>query len=179
MPRIHGEGRTKHQSEGGSEMMKTMTFRKAMWLAPLAYAIHIAEEAPGFATWASAHFADGFTTAQFVKNNLVVMGILLGWVIAHFLLQRKWTAFFVLLQTSSGMFHNAIFHIGMTLYLGVYSPGVVTSVLLYLPISLLLAWLTFREKIISIPLLVVAVILGAVSHAAFVYSQLFTETLRL
>jgi hypothetical protein len=34
-----------------------VTFGRAAWLLPAAFAIHIAEEAPGFAAWARRHEA--------------------------------------------------------------------------------------------------------------------------
>ncbi|CAA0079479.1 Uncharacterised protein [Zhongshania aliphaticivorans] len=151
-----------------------LSYRQAIWLAPLAYLVHILEESQQFAAWASTHFAGGFTTAQFVKNNLIIMGILVGLSVLVTLHPRKWTALLHFYQLCAGMFH-----MGATAYIGVYSPGLLSAILLYLPVSYYITRLGYREGLLpNVPALVVLVLAG-LGHALFVYSQLFTLDLRL
>ena len=156
-----------------------LTYRQAIWLAPLAYAVHILEESQQFAGWASTHFAAGFTTAQFVKNNLIVMAVLIALSLLVTLHPRRWTALLHFFQLSAGLFHNALFHMGATAYLGVYSPGLLSAILLYLPVSYHITKLGHREGLLpNLPAFLVFVLAG-LGHARFVYTQLFTQTLRL
>lgn len=156
-----------------------LSYRQAIWLAPLAYAVHIVEEAQQFPTWASTHFAAGFTTAQFVKNNLIVMAALIALTLLVTLHPRRWTALLHFFQLSAGLFHNAFFHMGATAYLGVYSPGLLSAILLYLPVCYHITKLGHRQGLLpNIPALAVFVLAG-IAHARFVYTQLLTQNLRL
>jgi len=116
-------------------LLARLSYRQAIWLAPLAYGVHILEESQRFAVWASTHFAEGFTTAQFIKNNLMVMAVLIALSLLVTFHPRRWTALLHFFQLSAGLFHNALFHVGATAYLGVYSPGLLSAILLYLPVS--------------------------------------------
>ena len=156
-----------------------LSYRQAVWLAPLAYAVHILEESQQFAAWASTHFAAGFTTPQFVKNNLIVMSGLIALTLLVTLHPRRWTALLYFFQLSAGLFHNAMLHMGATAYLGVYSPGLLSAILLYLPVWYHITKLGQRQGLLpNIPALVVFVLAG-LAHAWFVYTQLLTQNLRL
>lgn len=58
--------------------LRDASFREIVWLAPLAYAVHILEELWRFPLWASTHFAPGLTTQRFVVGNALIMLGLLG-----------------------------------------------------------------------------------------------------
>ncbi|MDD9946836.1 MAG: HXXEE domain-containing protein [Myxococcales bacterium] len=159
--------------------LRGLSYRQAVWLGPVAYAIHILEEAQNFAAWASAHFAKGFTTAQFVKNNLIIMGILVALTALASLYPRRWTALIHFFQLSAGILHNALFHMAATAYLGVYSPGLLSAILLYIPVFYLITARGYRAGLLpnfaSIPLF----LLAGMAHANFVYTQLLTTAHRL
>src|SRR5262245_26041916 len=114
--------------------VRGLSYRQAVWLAPAAYALHIVEEAQNFAAWASEHFAQGFTTAQFVKNNAIVMSFLVALTLLASLYPRRWTALLHFFQLSAGLLHNALFRMAATAYIGVYSPGLLSAILLYVPV---------------------------------------------
>jgi hypothetical protein len=57
---------------------------------------------------------------------------------------------------------NALFHVGFTVATGVYSPGAVTSVLLYLPLCMSGAALAQRGGLLTAPRVTGALLLGAV-----------------
>jgi hypothetical protein len=42
---------------------------QAARLVPVAYALHVVEEAPGFAAWVRRHAARDYTDAEFVRIN--------------------------------------------------------------------------------------------------------------
>jgi hypothetical protein len=156
-----------------------LSYRQAIWLAPVAYALHILEESQHFAEWASAHFAPGFTTAQFVKNNLIVMTSLIALSLLASLYPRRWTALLHFFQLSAGVLHNALLHMAATAYFGVYSPGLLTAILLYLPVWYHITRLGYREGLLPNGAGIAVFVLAGLAHAQFVYSQLFTQNLRL
>lgn len=156
-----------------------LSYRQAIWLAPVAYAIHILEEAQQFATWTSTHFAAGFTTAQFVKNNLIIMAVLVALTVLVTVHPRRWTALLHFFQLSAGLFHNAVFHMGATAYLGVYSPGLLSSILLYVPVWYFITKLGHRDGLLPNGPAAVIFVLAFFAHGRFVYTQLMTQALRL
>ena len=64
--------------EAVPQFFRSRSYRQAIWLAPVAYAVHILEEIHQFPAWVNTNFAQGFTTAQFAKNNLIVMSVLIA-----------------------------------------------------------------------------------------------------
>ncbi|MEW6266226.1 MAG: HXXEE domain-containing protein [Thermodesulfobacteriota bacterium] len=156
-----------------------MSYRQVIWLAPLAYAVHILEEAPNFPAWTSRHFTGGFTTAQFVKNNLIVMAILIALTILASAHSRRWTILLHFFQLYGGIFHNALFHIAAAAWLGVLSPGLISAILLYVPLTYRVTILGWREgRLPQGPAMAVFVLAG-LAQSLFVYSQLFTTAFRL
>jgi len=52
-----------------------VTFRRAAWLLPAAFAVHAAEEAPGFVAWARRHASERYAARDFWRNNQVAMAL--------------------------------------------------------------------------------------------------------
>jgi len=156
-----------------------LSYRQATWLAPAAYAVHILEESQHFAEWASTHFAAGFTTAQFVQNNLIIMSILLALTALVNVHQRRWTALLHFFQLSAGIFHNALLHMAATAYVGLYSPGLLSAILLYVPVSYTITRRGYAEGLLPNRVAIPLFVLAGIAHAIFVYTQLFTTDLRL
>jgi uncharacterized protein with HXXEE motif len=144
-----------------------MTFRRVAWLAPLAYAVHVAEEnSQRFGDWMRVHIAPGFTTAAFVTVNTVAMTALVSLTaLASASTGRSFVLPYFALA-SALMFWNALVHIGATVHFGVYSPGVVSAVLVYLPSFCVLARLASREGRLTKVTITTALAIGAGLHAA-------------
>ena len=108
--------------------------RGAQWLVPLAYGLHVTEEWPHFAAWASRHAFPGFTQDDYAVLHLTGLVVLI--LLAA---SPKWhlnrTLVFLVLAflLLPGLFWNIAFHLGATWFFGVYCPGVLTAVLLYPP----------------------------------------------
>ncbi len=102
-------------------------------LAPVIFVAHVAEEAPGFVAWANSLMEDDITQQLFIAVNTVafVVTAVLAVIVARSCSRDAIVLMLALL--SFLMFGNAILHVGATVALGRYSPGVVTSVVLYLP----------------------------------------------
>lgn len=134
--------------------MKIRPFNIA-WFIPLAYLVHLIEEfyaGPGFPKWFSALMDVKLTSYEFLVFNIMGFSAVLFiavfysmGLIKHFVLFALGTLFFV----------NGLLHISVSAYTGMYSPGAVTSVLLFLPLGYVIfrnsSWkLSFVDKLASV-----------------------------
>ncbi len=130
-----------------------------LWLVPIAYFIHILEETPRFVPWAKRYLSAPSTFAQFVLGNVIFMVYVLVAVGLATLYPSEWTLVLGL-STAAWAFSNFLIHASLTLYTGVYSPGVVTASAIYAPITLYI-YATFLESgIVSTFDVIVSVIIG-------------------
>lgn len=107
-----------------------MKFEAIAAAFPAAFAVHVAEEAPGFTAWAQRNASDRYSQRDFVRNN--ALGFL-GSVAATALIRRRESrslmlAYYTLVVTQQALF-NAAFHAATTVAFREYSPGLATSVL--------------------------------------------------
>ena len=134
---------------------------RAIWLAPIFFLLHVAEEAPGFVAWFNSLVAPGINPQLFAWANGV--GFLITLSIAALLATSRdrvaslvaiaWLGFLML--------GNSILHITATWVLGRYAPGVITSVLLYLPFFLWF-WVRSIDRFgLRMPTAVVVAMVGA------------------
>lgn len=138
-----------------------MTFRKLVVLAPVAYAVHIAEEAPRFVVWTRLYpglFSKTLSTGEFVATNAVLMLV----VLAAVALCRRRSLAVAGLAVASWQFSNAVFHIALTLTSGVYSPGVVTAIVIYVPLSVATFYEAGKERLLNARRVGIALFLGVV-----------------
>lgn len=147
---------------GASPAARPLAFRTLIPLMPAAFAVHIAEEyGTGFPAWVSAQFGSPMTGAGFLVNNALFMVILAGltlWAV----LRPSFASRFLLLSWASGnLFWNFVFHLVTTALFDRLSPGLVTAVLLYYPLSLLVAVAAWRERVLPVPALLGAAAIGA------------------
>jgi hypothetical protein len=149
--------------------LRNASFREMVWLAPLAYAVHITEEFWRFPSWASTHFAPGFTTQRFVVANVVIMLGLLGLTVLVSAVSVRAVDFVYFCWLSGQLFHNALFHMGTTAYFGVYSPGLLSAILLYLPVCYCVARAAHREGRIGNAAGVAALVVGAAAMFSLAY----------
>jgi hypothetical protein len=111
-----------------------MQVRVLILLAPLIYAAHILEEAPGYIRWVNSVVDHGYADhGHFFAGNLpsITITALIA-VIAAVTLNRG-ALLAMLAWLSYFMFANAMFHIVATVVLRRYSPGTITAAALYLP----------------------------------------------
>lgn len=106
-------------------------------LFPVAYGLHLAEEAwggPGFVAWAGRHLSEGFTRERFLLINAVAWPAMLAASLAAvFRPSMRWTP----VTLAVIVLVNGVLHVASSLATTTYSPGVVTGVLLYLPLGIL------------------------------------------
>jgi hypothetical protein len=55
-----------------------VSFGRAAWLLPAAFATHVAKEAPGFTAWALRHASARYTERDFWRNNALGMAMSLA-----------------------------------------------------------------------------------------------------
>ena len=66
---------------------------------------------------------------------------------------------------TSILFWNAIFHIRAAIRMRRYSPGVITSVALYIPLAVLGSWSLLQQRLIPWPLALGCIGIGSFYHA--------------
>jgi hypothetical protein len=137
-----------------------------------ALALHVAEEAPGFAAWARRNTWPGYRDRDFVAINA---GGLAMTALAGAAVRREprlfglWYAGIV----SQQMLWNPVFHAGTTIAYREYSPGLVTALTLFPP----LWWRETRRALRSGRLsrrgVAIAALAGGLIHLAAVRKQVY------
>ncbi|MFI0843449.1 HXXEE domain-containing protein [Mesorhizobium sp. IMUNJ 23232] len=115
----------------------------------------------GFADTATCPVPEAFITA--VNIPLVWLA---GPVSA--LLGRRWPA--IALSFFGVVSVNAVAHIGPALANGGYNPGLVTAILLFLPLALRTFWIALRRPDLGVPAVAATVLAGILIHAVLLLS---------
>jgi len=134
------------------------------WLPFCFAALHIIEEFAwpgGFSAWYAAYrpyVAGSLSTGFLVIGNgiLLAVAFLLGWMGPGW--SRGLSLWLIL---SALLAANAVFHIRGVFTLRRYSPGVVTGVLLYLPLCLWSYWHFIATREVSWTMAAVSFLIGA------------------
>ena len=130
--------------------MPRLPLSSALLLAPLAYAIHHAEEHLlfNFRAWRLKYFPDNNTlSTEAILVILTVVGIV--YILLHATVRTRVSAWVALLFLMATQVHNAIFHIGGTLVFSDFSPGLITAIALYLPVNGLIARSALAEDLVT------------------------------
>lgn len=152
--------------------MLKLSLRKAIWLLPASYVLHILEEGERFRTWAEMYWGPSSHAAKyFVVANAGLMSLML---IASlwFVLKPEKGGIIAGLAAGSWAVTNALIHIGYTLATGVYSPGVVTACLFYFPITVYLYSLVRSEGNLTARRFVLSILFGGGLMTAMFVSEI-------
>ncbi len=119
------------------QLLKTHPERLLL-LAPLIFAAHVLEEAPGivspgYVPWFNSIVARPLPQTGFLRDNIQPFAIIALISLLAAVVKRRWAMYIMLAWLSFYMFANAIFHVVATLVIWRYAPGAVTAVVLYLP----------------------------------------------
>lgn len=133
------------------EALSRMEFKKVAWLFAIAFALHEAEEW-NIMVWYDQYFADpprmSNAVTWFALAFISAVGLV--WTfLATLPKNQKITAFIILFFPVALAFQNALQHVYWVFLFGAYAPGVVTSVLLLIPLTAYLVARAVREK--SVP----------------------------
>ena len=104
------------------------------WFVLAALVCHVVEELPSFPRWATQHF--GTTSpGYFVLSHVPLFAAVLYVVYRASRSDADVMWVWLLMGVQCALAANGIFHLLATLWFREYSPGVVTSVALYAPVS--------------------------------------------
>jgi hypothetical protein len=108
-----------------------------LWLFVPAYAIHLAEEfwaGPGLPAWIALLAGSRLPVSAFIAINAVAMILLVAGVRAA---TRTESAGWIVVAIATIVALNAVLHLLGSLVTGTYSPGMVSGVVVYLPLGML------------------------------------------
>jgi hypothetical protein len=152
----------------------TPRFQTLIWLMPAAFAPHILEEyGTGFPGWVSTTLGGVMTNQAFLINNAVFMAILVSLTLWASLRPGAASAFILLSWASGNQFWNFVFHLTTTALYDRFSPGLLTAVLLYFPVSVAVAWTTLKQKVLSPVAFTLAASIGAALMGVVIWVGLF------
>jgi len=142
-------------------------------ILPFAFAIHNLEEAISMENWTKSipsKVHPKVTTAQF--SIAVGLFTVLGFLIT--LARNYYPSNEIYLLFVSGfagmLFLNTFFpHLLATIYLKKYAPGVITGVLINLPLTILILWLVYKLQIISNLQLGLSILIGGLTGAILAF----------
>jgi hypothetical protein len=124
--------------------------RRLVWLLPVAFGLHEAEEW-NIVPWFQLHFVPRTELTDLGARTLLV-----AFTLAAFL----YTGIASLLPTARGMllavlplyvlvaFGNALTHVFWWVYFGAYAPGVLSAAFLVAPLTVYVSWRAVRERLV-------------------------------
>jgi hypothetical protein len=129
-------------------------------LLPVTFAAHVAEEYwGGFPAWASAHTGLALTEPAFLSLNFLFFGVMAAGVVAALLVgPAQW----LLIPLGTAVLINGIAHLAASIITWSYSPGVVTGVLLWVPLGLSI--IRAARAVWPKPTVLAGVLTGVVLH---------------
>lgn len=150
--------------------------RLLILLAPVIYAAHILEEAPGYVRWFnSVVHQNAPDNGHFFAGNYPSIAITAIVAIAAAATLNRGALLAMLAWLSYFMFANAIYHVTATLWLREYSPGTVTAVLLYIPYFSWFVWYLRSRKISAVAISAIVAIF-ALPMLIQTYAVVFRHT---
>ena len=131
----------------------TMQFAKLMWIFPIALTLHNLEEAIWFPAWSqnAGVWARPVGTAEFRVAALILSLLAFSLTLWSARTRQQSFSTYILSGFLFAMLLNVIFHLGAAVGLRHYAPGVVTAVLINLPVMGYLLRLMFQEKWVTWP----------------------------
>jgi uncharacterized protein with HXXEE motif len=145
-------------------------------LFPLGVALHVAEEWPGFPRWARRFASAEYSDREYITTHVVAVVLAIGAVGAVRWLPTTPVLFgFLAVVFGPGVFCNAWFHIGATVLSRTYCPGVITGVMVYLPLSLMVVVSGIRDGLFTPRFLLAALAVAAIVHTLEVGHDVFKQ----
>lgn len=133
--------------------LNSLAFDRLLWLVPIFFAIHNLEEAPFMESWSKRlplKIHPFVTTRQFViaVTVLTIAGFLLTYIALGYL--QPATGYLLVLEIQMILLFNAFIpHIGSTIRFRMYSPGLISAIIITIPFSFYLFRRAFAENILS------------------------------
>jgi hypothetical protein len=130
--------------------MNRLPFRKVIWILPIFWAFHEAEEW-NIISWYQRHFVNPPEMTPWSVLTLLVCSALASFIwtfIASLFRNLKVTAGILLFFFIPMAFMNAIQHILWAIMFHSYSPGVLSSVILIIPAVIYITWRVLEEGLL-------------------------------
>jgi Protein of unknown function with HXXEE motif len=123
---------------------------RGLWplLFPVTYLVHFAEETwGGFVPWSARYLGFHLTVERFLGLNAVAwVGMLILGIAASLGEKTRW----LVVPLATAVLLNGVAHLGASLATGIYSPGVISGVVLWVPLGAIVlrrAWLRIRHGV--------------------------------
>jgi hypothetical protein len=143
-------------------------------LFPLCVVVHVAEEWPGFPRWARRFGSAQYSDHEYITTHVAAVVLAIGAVgIVRWFPTTTVLFGFLAVVFGPGVFCNAWFHLGATVLSRTYCPGVITGVLVYLPLSLMVIVSGMRDGLFTSRFLLAALAVAAVFHTLEVGHNVF------
>ncbi|MEW6073571.1 MAG: HXXEE domain-containing protein [Planctomycetota bacterium] len=142
-------------------------------LAPLVFAAHVLEEAPGFVAWFADLVPPGLSPSEFAAANAIAGLVTVVLALAVFAVPRALPATLLVAWLAFLMAANAVFHLAATLVYRRYCPGVITASALYLPYFGGFLFLVIRRLRVPGRVVLAAGLLGALPMLVHGYLVVF------
>lgn len=132
-------------------MKSKLEFRRLQWLFPIAVALHEGEEAISMPSWASSHAARlPFHPPSATAIRLALLALTLAAFMITYLSARKgpqslW-AYLVFGSIVAMLVNVFVPHVPAAIRFHGYAPGVITAVVISLPVTSFLAGKAIRER---------------------------------
>lgn len=152
-----------------------LSFVQVLVLFPIGVVLHVSEEWPGFPRWARRFASAKYSDREYLVTHTLAVIFAIGTVaiVRAFSTQPVVLFAFFAFVLGPGVFCNAWFHAGATVVTRTYCPGVVTGVLVYLPLSVILGVLALRDGLFTLRFLIAALIVAVVFHTLEVGHNVF------
>jgi len=133
---------------------------KIVLLAPFIFVLHVAEEFPNFVEWANSLITRDITQEMFLMVNATGLVIIVLLVVLMSTTKDTGAIVLVLAWLSFAMFANSLVHLIATIVHG-YSPGAITSAVLYLPYFVWFVWCLLKTKKLSPVVIALTILIGS------------------
>tara|TARA_B100001175_G_scaffold44913_2_gene34146 strand:+ start:3441 stop:3971 length:531 start_codon:yes stop_codon:yes gene_type:complete len=122
-------------------------FKNLIVLGPLIYAIHHFEEHIifNFIEWKLQYFQHSAAALSTEAILSILTCILVIFILLHLVKNNRASAHVILFLLFAIQVINAFYHIFFSFYFSDFSPGAITSALLYLPVNFLIVQAAFKE----------------------------------
>jgi hypothetical protein len=135
-----------------------------IWILPVSYIVHLAEEVwggEGYAAWISRLSGSTFPRSTLLLLNLLLVVGMVAVILAAF---RRGALHWAVVALGTAVLGNSLLHLGASLATRTYSPGLLTGILLWLPIGGYSIWRGLhrcekRDLVLGVTIGVVATLL--------------------
>lgn len=146
-------------------MISSLSFGTAVWLFCPAFALHVLEEWPRFTSWARSYASPQFTKRDYdVIHTAGLAASLLAALTVWYFPNRPVIFIFFALVFSPSVLFNTIFHVGASVLTRNYCPGMITAVVIYLPLFALITDLAYKEGLLGTGSLLATLLIAGVFH---------------